>query len=67
MLSHLHEIIEKRYPDMCPDFLIVSGDSAGGNMAVSMVIMSNLRNGPHEYTISNFEYGCILAQQNTRV
>lgn len=47
VLSHLREIIEKRCPDMCPDSLIVAGDSAGGNMAVSMVVMSNMRGGPH--------------------
>ena len=32
---------------MYSNSLIVAGDSAGGNMAVSMVIMSNLRSGPH--------------------
>lgn len=47
VLSHLREIIEKRCPDMCSNSLIVAGDSAGGNMAVSMVIMSNLRGCPH--------------------
>lgn len=47
VLSHLREIIEKRCPDMCSDSIIVAGDSAGGNIAVSMVIMSNLRGGPH--------------------
>lgn len=47
VLSHLREIIEKHCPDMYSNSLIVAGDSAGGNMAVSMVIMSNLRSGPH--------------------
>lgn len=47
VLSHLREIIEKRCSDMCSNSLIVAGDSVGGNMAVSMVIMSNLCGGHH--------------------
>jgi len=47
VLSHLREIIGKRCPDVCCDLPIVAGDSVGGNMAIAMVIMSNMRNGPH--------------------
>lgn len=47
VLSHLCDIIEKHCPDICCDSLIVAGDSVGGNMATAMVIMSDLRGGPH--------------------
>lgn len=47
VLSHLCEIIGKRFPDARCDLPIVAGDSAGGNIAIAMVIMSNMRSGPH--------------------
>ncbi len=47
VLSHMHELIEKRFSEICRNSLIVAGDSVGGNMAAAMVIMSDLRGGPH--------------------
>lgn len=47
VLSHLRGIIGKRCSDACLDSPIVAGDSVGGNMAIAMVIMSNMKNGPH--------------------
>ncbi|MDE6635787.1 MAG: alpha/beta hydrolase, partial [Lachnospiraceae bacterium] len=53
VLSHLWEIIENHYKgiqkdiykDIDKDTLTVAGDSVGGNMAVSMAFMSNMRGG----------------------
>lgn len=45
ILSHLKEIIGDRFSAVgCP--LIVAGDSAGGNMAVAVALMSLMRHGP---------------------
>lgn len=46
ILSHIEEIVGERFPgaDCAP--LTVAGDSVGGNMAIAMVLMSVMRNGP---------------------
>ncbi len=46
VLSHLWEIIASRFPRADPDTLTVAGDSAGGNMAIAMALMSGMRGGP---------------------
>lgn len=46
ILSHLWEIIGKCFPmSSCPA-LTVAGDSVGGNMAIAMILMSSMRQGP---------------------
>lgn len=46
ILSHLKEIIEDRFSFVsCPE-LTVAGDSVGGNMAIAMALMSQMRHGP---------------------
>lgn len=47
VLSHLWEIIEKRRFDIDRHALIAAGDSVGGNMAIAMELMANMRSGPH--------------------
>lgn len=46
ILSHIEEIVGERFPgtDCAP--LTVAGDSVGGNMAIAMVLMSVMRDGP---------------------
>lgn len=46
VLSNLWEIIKNHFDDINHDTLTVAGDSVGGNMAISMALMSNMRNGP---------------------
>lgn len=46
ILSHLWEIIGKRYPMMERHTLTVAGDSVGGNMAIAMALMAGMRQGP---------------------
>lgn len=46
VLSHLREISGRDYPDIRYDTLTVAGDSVGGNMAIAMSFMSQMRNGP---------------------
>ena len=46
ILSHLKEIIGNRFSITGHPKLIVAGDSAGGNMAIAMVLMSVMRHGP---------------------
>lgn len=41
ILSHLWEIIENNFRYIDTNNLIIAGDSVGGNMAVSMVLMAN--------------------------
>ena len=45
VLSHLWEIIGSRCAGINKDTLTVAGDSVGGNMAVAMALMSNMRGG----------------------
>lgn len=46
VLSHLREIIGNRFRlTSCPG-LTVAGDSVGGNMAIAMALMSEMRHGP---------------------
>lgn len=46
ILSHLWEIIGNRFFMIpCPT-LTVAGDSVGGNMAIAMILMSSMRQGP---------------------
>lgn len=46
VLSHIREIIGDRFPmNGCPA-LMVAGDSVGGNMAIAMELMSEMRHGP---------------------
>lgn len=46
VLSHLWEIIGNRCPAINRNTLTVAGDSVGGNMAIAMALMSNMRQGP---------------------
>lgn len=46
VLLHLWKIIGNRYPMLNHSTLTVAGDSAGGNMAIAMVNMSLMRQGP---------------------
>lgn len=46
ILSHIKEIIGKRFSVVNCPALTVAGDSAGGNMAIAMVLMSLMRQGP---------------------
>lgn len=46
ILSHIGEIIGERFPGIDCTALTVAGDSVGGNMAIAMVLMSEMRNGP---------------------
>lgn len=46
IFSNLWEIIGSRYPDIDHDTLTVAGDSVGGNMAIAMALMAELRGGP---------------------
>lgn len=45
ILSHLEEIIKNRFSIIDCPALIVAGDSVGGNMAISMALMSSMRHG----------------------
>lgn len=46
ILSHIREIIGDRFSmTECPG-LTVAGDSVGGNMAIAMALMSEMRHGP---------------------
>lgn len=47
ILSHIWEIIGDRFSMANGAALTVAGDSAGGNMAIAMVLMSDMRHGPH--------------------
>lgn len=46
VLSHLWEIIGNRCPGIDRHTLTVAGDSAGGNMAIAMALLSGMRHGP---------------------
>lgn len=46
ILSHIEEIVGERFPGTDCAALTVAGDSVGGNMAIAMVLMSVMRNGP---------------------
>lgn len=46
ILSHIKEIIERRFPIVNCPALIVAGDSVGGNMAIAMELMALMRHGP---------------------
>ena len=46
VLSHLWEIIGRRCPNADHSTLTVAGDSVGGNMAIAMALMSQMRGGP---------------------
>lgn len=46
ILSHSKEIIADYFPEVTCHSLIVAGDSVGGNMAIAMVLMSLMRQGP---------------------
>ena len=45
VLSHLGEMIGSRCPAVNLKALTVAGDSVGGNMAIAMVLMSDMRKG----------------------
>lgn len=45
VLSHLCQIIGNRYPNIKQHTLTVAGDSVGGNMAITMGLMSHMRCG----------------------
>ncbi len=47
ILSHLWEIIGNRIRMISCPTLTVAGDSVGGNMAIAMVLMSVMRQGPN--------------------
>ncbi len=47
ILSHIKEIVGECFPMSSDAALTVAGDSAGGNMAIAMVLMSAMRRGPH--------------------
>ncbi|MBD5156930.1 MAG: alpha/beta hydrolase [Butyrivibrio sp.] len=47
ILSHLWEITKNRYPMLNRCTLTVAGDSVGGNMAIAMAFMSEMRQGPY--------------------
>ncbi|MDE7340898.1 MAG: alpha/beta hydrolase [Lachnospiraceae bacterium] len=46
ILSHMKEITGDRFSQTDCTALTVAGDSVGGNMAIAMVLMSIMRNGP---------------------
>ena len=46
ILSHLWEILKDRYPTIDRRALTVAGDSVGGNMAIGMELLSQMRRGP---------------------
>lgn len=46
ILSHLKEIIKARFSIVNCPALTVAGDSVGGNMAIAMILMSSMRQGP---------------------
>ena len=46
LLSSLQKILENRYPQLDYGKLTVAGDSVGGNMAIAMSLMSQMRKGP---------------------
>ena len=46
ILSHIWDIIEKRCRKLDRNTLTVAGDSVGGNMAIAMALMANMRCGP---------------------
>ena len=47
ILSNLWEIIETPFPAAERGTLTVAGDSVGGNMAIAMALMANMRGGPN--------------------
>lgn len=47
ILSHIKEIVRDRFSVNTCSALTVAGDSAGGNMAIAMVLMSLMRHGPN--------------------
>lgn len=46
ILCSLRELLGEAYPDINWDTLTVAGDSVGGNMAIAMSLMANMRGGP---------------------
>ncbi len=46
ILSYLKEIIKTRFSSVNCSALTVAGDSVGGNMAIAMILMSSMRQGP---------------------
>lgn len=46
LLSHLWELTAQQFPALDRNTLTVAGDSVGGNMAVAMSFMANMRSGP---------------------
>ena len=46
ILSHLWDIIGDSCPAAQRNTLTVAGDSVGGNMAIAMALMANMRGGP---------------------
>lgn len=46
ILSHLWELTKEQHPGLKQCSLTVAGDSAGGNMAIAMALMANMRKGP---------------------
>ncbi len=46
ILSHLWEMIGNQFPQVNCHTLTVAGDSVGGNMAISMALMSGMHRGP---------------------
>lgn len=46
ILSSLWEILDGYYPDINRKTLTIAGDSVGGNMAIAMSLISEMRGGP---------------------
>lgn len=46
ILSSLRKLLGSRYPNIDWDTLTVAGDSVGGNMAIAMSLMVQMRGGP---------------------
>lgn len=46
LLSHIQELCNKFCSPFPADTLTVAGDSVGGNMAIAMALMSDMRHGP---------------------
>lgn len=46
LLSSLKRILGNRYPQLNYETLTVAGDSVGGNMAIAMSLMAQMRGGP---------------------
>lgn len=46
ILSHIKEIIRERFPMIDCTTLIAAGDSVGGNMAIAVTLMAEMRQGP---------------------